>query len=391
MFTQKKHILLRVLTSIVTAFAMLIMAYPATGQTTSPLLTFAPHCILPQRSTCPQYSIQNAQTLQTDALKAGDILDIDIVLKSSNPQEISTVRSWVEYDPATLEARNIELASALPIALPGEQSIDAKTGVIKIGGGTQGKLIENDVAIARITFRVLSSARPTSLRFHNYLADGTGETSVMKVVGTTSTPLLSIAPPSLTIAVAGGMQSSAITQISSSSTSIASSVSGQQSTFGLLQIQNLRVTTKDANLFIGWDGLLSSQLVGYNVYYGNTSGRYMQRRSIQKTSSSLVLRDLEQGKQYFIAVRGFNAANEETAFSQEVGVVVGRAETSTAPLSDTTPIDQPLINGNPIQNNGGTHVTNSGIGTDVALICLVSALIGTAFAWRRHSLASSQL
>ncbi len=369
------------LTSIVTALTMLA-GYSAAAQTTGPLLSLAPHCILPERSACPKFSIRDAKTLQTDSLKAGDILDIDIVVVSDTPQDITTVRSWLDYDPALLEARSVELLSPLSIPLPGEQSIDSPNGVIKIGGSTKEGLPSGDTAVARVTFRILSSATPGSIRFHNYAPGGSGETSISRSVGTVTTPLLAIAPPSLTIAVAGtGEHAAAV------SSSAAGAVTAQSS-FTLLQTQNLRVTTKDNDLFLGWDPLMSSQLAGYNVYYGNTSGRYLQRRSIGKSSTSLVLRDLDVGKQYFIAIRGFDASNQESAFSQEVGIVVGRPETSTAPL-DTTPFTQAPPQGNPVQAHGGTAVTESGVGSDIALICLVSACIGTAFAWRRQSMASS--
>ena len=39
-------------------------------------------------------------------------------------------------------------------------------------------------------------------------------------------------------------------------------------------------------MYLGWEGLNSSQLKAYNVYYGTTSGKYIQRRSIDNSTTT---------------------------------------------------------------------------------------------------------
>jgi hypothetical protein len=151
-------------------------------------------------------------------------------------------------------------------------------------------------------------------------------------------------------------------------------------------VQRVQVTTRNQDVFLGWQALKSSELKGYNVYYGTVSGRYMQRKSLPGSATSLVLRDLEPDATYFFAIRAFNNADKESAFSQEVSVTVGKPETSTAPLT-TVISDMTAPEGNPVESQGGTTVTGeTGTGDTLVVLLLISAVIGTAFAFHRQLL-----
>ncbi|HRH94185.1 MAG TPA: fibronectin type III domain-containing protein, partial [Candidatus Peribacteria bacterium] len=172
---------------------------------------------------------------------------------------------------------------------------------------------------------------------------------------------------------------------STSSTGTAGTpIGGANSAFTLLQVQNVRVTSKDTNIFLGWQGLTSTDLAGYNVYYGTVSGKYINRRSVPDTSASLVIRDLEPGTQYFLAVRAFNSKNQETVFSHEVSIIVGKPESSSSPLAAVNESDLPPEE-NPIEVHNGKNISGeTGMSSTFALLALASAGVGTFFAWRRQ-------
>ncbi|PIR54314.1 hypothetical protein COU75_01545 [Candidatus Peregrinibacteria bacterium CG10_big_fil_rev_8_21_14_0_10_42_8] len=154
--------------------------------------------------------------------------------------------------------------------------------------------------------------------------------------------------------------------------------------FSLLQIQNVRATTDGSAIFLSWNPLNSNQMKGYNVYYGTTSGRYIQRKTIDKSENTITIRSLSVGTEYFLAVRALSTSNEESAFSQEVSVVVGQPESSSAPL----------VLGSILNNNsprtpilpGDTSVVpgETGIPSLLLLAVIIAAVIGTAFASRRQ-------
>ncbi len=151
-----------------------------------------------------------------------------------------------------------------------------------------------------------------------------------------------------------------------------------QTAFGLLQVQNLRVTTKDTSAFLGWDPLNSSQLKVYNIYYGTTPGQYIQRKTVEKSMNSLTIHNLPTGTTYYFAVRAVSEQNEESAFSNEVYVTIGNPASSSAPLM----MDQGVAAN--LSQDAGTVQGNTGIPSPLVFLILSSAIIGTAFASRRQ-------
>lgn len=163
--------------------------------------------------------------------------------------------------------------------------------------------------------------------------------------------------------------------------------------FSLLQVRNLRVTTDGSTAFLAWDPLRSSLLKAYNVYYGTTSGRYIQRRTVDKSDNSLTLRNLTVGTTYYFAVRAVSTSDEESAFSREVSVTIGDPNSSTAPLTpgsinDPTP-QNPLQGQVPSPGTSEPVVPGETGSSSVAIGFLVlAAIIGTMFAMRRQTLVS---
>jgi hypothetical protein len=160
-------------------------------------------------------------------------------------------------------------------------------------------------------------------------------------------------------------------------------VTTSSTAFALLQVQNLRVTTEGSNVFLGWDAMSSSQLKGYNVYYGTTMGTYIQRKTVDAASTNHTIRSLPQGTTYYFAVRAISTTDEESAFSQEVAVTVGDPKSSTAPLASVG--GGAIVTGNPVA--GGTNVPGeTGLPSALVLFLVSAAIIGTLIAARRQAL-----
>ncbi len=158
----------------------------------------------------------------------------------------------------------------------------------------------------------------------------------------------------------------------------------ERTAFSLLQVRNVRVTTEGSAVYMGWDPLQSSQLAGYNVYYGTTSGRYIQRKSTDAETSSLTVRSLPVGTTYYFAVRAVNQENKESAFSQEVSVTVGDPSSSTAPLVAGSLGSNPL-EGSVGETGGQVPVPGeTGTSSTIAFFLILSAVIGTVIASRRQ-------
>lgn len=375
---------------LVLALAPAVPLASADGDVT---LRLEPHCAETDRTNCPQFDVADALHLTTGTSAASDIVDIDVVLTGGTGKSIQLIRSWLQYDPLILEARSVDLTPAIAQPIPGEQTFDAQAGLIKIGGNAALDLASDRISIARVTFRVISATKNTAISFVNFQEDGSGQTSVNGASSGSTVALLHGNPSMLTVKLSGAASASSASSVSSSAISEPATVVQQTqntsgsaagtSAFSLLQVQDVRVTSHESSIFLGWLPLRSSELKGYNVYYGTVSGKYIQRRSIPSTATSLVIRDLTAGTPYYLAIRGVNQHDEESAFSQEVSVTVGDPDTSTSPL--VAGIGKTPAPVNPIQARGGNEVSGTtGTGDTILILALLSGLIGTAFAAHRQ-------
>ena len=391
----------------------------AHAQVTDTQLFLMPHCTETDRSKCKLFSVADATHLTTGRLAAGDILDLDVMLRTPNPSKVAAIRAWLSYDKSVLEARNLELTTAMNAPYPGEQMIDASQGLVKIGAAINGKITMPETVLARVTFRVIKNQADTTVSFTGFQTTGLGQTAVNTWSDANSATDGGPLPPPPCFDVLLGCKEGVISMlmgqpsiltvdladaapaISSTSSSVASSVSSsvnsgtayansiegnipgapqQSSSFPLLQVQGVVATTRGSDLYVGWKELKSAELNGYNVYYGTVSGRYVQRHSVPKDSTSYVIRDVEPGAVYFVAIRAFNVGMQESAYSQEVSVTAGKPETATNPL---TGFGQDAPQQNPYVPTG-KNVVETGTGSVIAILALISAGIGTFFAWRRQ-------
>jgi len=363
------------------------------------------------RGTCKNFSMRDPQTLQTSALKAGDILDLDVIVYNPNKTPLKNVRAWISYDPQTLEGVSISLKD-LAVPTPGEVDFSASEGFAKINataetGQTTSPWLVN---IARVQFKVLRAplAGLTPIGFYDLQSGNDGHTKVigningeeknvlpgelgsLVVVISPTTSITSASSAAMSLPVSSIASSSAASSLSSTgivssmgASSTSSSVSSGRTTFVLLQIQNLRATTEGGAIYLAWDKLPSGEVVGYNVYYGTEKGRYIQRKSVTPENSTHIIRGLPENTVYYVAVRAFNSANEETAFSREVMIKTGDPRSSTAPLS-LDPSDHTMPDGNPLTGSLTGVPGASGMPSLFVTLLIVCAITGTLFAFRRQ-------
>lgn len=406
------------------ATVALLPTAPAFAQATPPDVTFElrPHCVDPDATEaenqfggdvpqlegvttptedsalpCPSYPVKDPFTRQTNELSVGDVLDMDLVLHNPSGRDLTRFRAWIAYDSNILQGASIDIADAFPVSTPGEADFSVADNYVKLSGSSEQARSQTKIVLARITMSVkVAAAMGTVLSFHE--ANGKpdahtgafeGEENVAAVSqGSLAVRIRGAASASSISSVAAGTGASSIAASSAPASSApavssvpASSAAPAPTLFAKLQVQALRVTTEGSSAFLAWNPLPSAELAGYNLYYGSISGRYLQRRSVEKESQTLTIRALPVGQTYFFAVRAVNAQGQESDFSREVAVTIGNPATSTSPLSGA------LIEGGPRGNapsTNGSVAGDSGPGSWFALFAVVSAVMGTAFAFRRQ-------
>lgn len=346
-------------------------------------------------SECPQYDVKDPQTRQTATLKEGDALDWDLVIHNPTNQPVQRFRAWIAYDPTVLEGELIEIAKAFPTPTPGETDFSQADGMIKVSASADTPQTGAKMIVARIRLHTLSTAQSSvPVTFYDATGRADSHTAIFVRNGTQDTNIATAVPGSVVVRVtpsSGSAQStsaSASATVTTSSTATSTAVpssaaasapSNNAGIFALLQVQNLRVTTEGGSVFLAWNKLPSADLAGYNLYYGTISGQYVQKRGIDKNATSMTIRALPEGVTYYFAIRGVDADNRETDFSQEVGISVGNPATSTAPLSASAIERAPST-----PRTGGNVSGETGMASTVALFLFLSAAIGTGLAFRRQ-------
>lgn len=354
------------------------------------------HMTDPVPETCRSYAVQGPETRQTDVLSEGDPLDMDLIVHNPGHQPIERFRAWIAYDSTVLEGEKIEISTQFPTPNPGEMNFSVTDGYIKLSGAATKPQSGDIVVLAHIRMHVLHpSAASTPVSYYDASGKLDSHTGVFVKSGTQETNITSANLGSLIVQLNAAIISSSSlssssstvpspnptpTTISSATSSALTSSKPSTSVFTLLQIQGLRVTTEGSSVFLAWDKLPSQELVGYNIYYGTISGKYIQRRSVDKNTTSITIRALPVATTYYFAVRGVNAANKETDFSQEVGISVGNAATSTSPLTAAV-----LKQKSPkTPRTGGSLSGETGAPSTISLFLMLSAVIGTTLAFRRQ-------
>ena len=410
---------------------MLIPGF-ATAQMNVPTLYLRPHCDNPDQTACPAFEATDPTMLMTPLLAPEQTLDVDLVLSNPGKESIAKIRVWLSYDAEALEGKTVVISPVFPVVIPGESDFAPLSGYAKIAASAQpGNEPDDEILpIARLTFTVQPAASigMTPLSFYDQSSDAQGHTSISTVISPAQnllaaplgTLIVQIETPATlpspglptplvdTVRTGTGSSSPALfpdpetgtpPPFMNAPTAPVVSVDGQSS-FSLIQLQSLRLGTRDNILYVTWDLLNHPKLQGYNVYFGATKGRYLQRRSVSLASRGAVIRDLPKGKTYYVAVRGVDDENRETAFSSEESVEIGNPVTSTSPIlgaleaiGEESP--QVIAPENPVEYVQ-TPLTagvpgKAGSSSGLVLLLIGSAVIGTFLAGRRQFLATHTL
>jgi hypothetical protein len=72
---------------------------------------------------------------------------------------------------------------------------------------------------------------------------------------------------------------------------------------------------------LGWTASPDPTVVGYNIYYGTSSGVYTNKINVG-TNTVFAVNGLYAGTTYYFNITSYNAANVESAFNSEIPFVV---------------------------------------------------------------------
>ena len=340
-------------------------------------IRFRPHC---EKTTgCAEFIQKNADTINTYGLKAGDNLDIDIMISNPSSQSIQSVQSWITYDPMVLKGVQVRTGDDFPLVAPGEKAFDEIQGLVRLGASNVGGGINStQINFARVTFEVLAEDSESNVSFYEFsLLGQEGKTKALIVEAGRTVNVLKTRPKNLQLCFVDCAANPGPIVTPPPSNGGTNTSDG----FTRLQPSGIRVSTNESDVYVIWNSLSDARVKGYNLYYGTVSGRYIHRRTVHKMPGGgvqgITVGDLPVGQEYYFAVTAFDSKERETEFSYEVMVEVGDPSSSTAPFG---------VSGN-VNPGGGSDITGSVIdggriagGTGFpAYFLLVAAIVSAGF------------
>lgn len=290
------------------------------------------------------YSLVSAQqadatleiTSVTTEARIGDEFDVTLTLKNPGLQNVISVRSWLEYNTNVLEAVSINTdTSPFTLSAPGETEISKDEGFVKLGrSNISGGYAQAEAKVATIHFKVITPyAIKTLIEPYDYQLTELGHTSVNIVDQFFPINILAEEPESLIINLNPGAQpygEQGLTELPPTSINVTG--------YGFANLQrpsNLRVNTGPRYADLKWDLSAEPELVGYNIYYGKTSGMYTRRRTVGRVNQYRI-DGLNNNEVYYFAVTAYDSQSRESDYSDEVAVIINE------PLSSTSPFDEIL-------------------------------------------------
>lgn len=267
----------------------------------------------------------------------GQEFTVDIELKNPQAQPIISVRSWLEYDNTLLEAVSIDTqGTPFNLAAPGEDEISATEGRVKIGrSNISGGATATETKVATVKFKVLTpNAATATLSFYDYQVSELGHTSVNIIDGGFPLNILSEKPEPLIIQLNPGVPPQTAPTTPPTTPPVTPPTTPSSGIGGptpLVRPDQLKANTGNGYIDLLWNAPNDPNRVGFNIYYGKTSGQYSRRRTISNVNSYR-LDGLNNGETYYLAVTAYDALNRESDYSNEVGIIVNQPLSSTHPF-----------------------------------------------------------
>jgi hypothetical protein len=280
------------------------------------------------------YAQQNDATLELKSAvtqaNAGDEFDVQIIVKNPGAQSIISVRSWLSYDMNALEGLSINTqGSPFTLSAPGEDEFDAE-GHAKIGrSNISGGFKDAEAVFATVRFRVKTpNPMTTAISAYDYQVTELGHTSVNIIDQGFPANILSEEPNKVQI----GLNAGATQPVTPEPTVVPTDIGGSGFA-NLIRPQNLKATTGPGYVDLKWDLSDEAELMGYNIYYGKTSGQYTRLRTVGKVNRYRI-DNLINGEVYFFAITAYDQMNRESDYSDEVGIIINQPLSSTSPFED---------------------------------------------------------
>jgi hypothetical protein len=124
---------------------------------------------------------------------------------------------------------------------------------------------------------------------------------------------------------------------------------------------------------VTWNANGETNLAGYTIHWGQSTGNYTSQTGAAATATSYRACGFVTGS-YFVAVRAYNTGNDFSGYSSESQVDIGGQDTAPPQLSNRNPNSN--SSNVPVNTNVSFRLSDSGAGVDIST--LVVTINGSA-------------
>jgi len=120
------------------------------------------------------------------ALKAdrqGDKLKVTVTLENPNLKPVTSVQTWLSFDPSKLQGKTVEArSSAFGLMAPYANTFDNENGLVMLGRSNSQPVAEKSTVVAVLSFDIVKPG-VTTLDAYDYQDDLSGHTSANVLEG----------------------------------------------------------------------------------------------------------------------------------------------------------------------------------------------------------------
>lgn len=250
-------------------------------------------------------------------------LIIDLFVINPSNQKVASVQSWLEFDGSKLKWKSINTnGSPFDFVIPWESNFDKN--IIKIWRSTiWWDTSTNKIFVAKITFEIVEQW--WTIEFYDYQSWDWWHVSIQVFDNWFPVNTLKWKPNGIKVEVKQNpLEWTEKTDNKNSWQPINKEI--DQS---LERPKNPTLSTSQWSATIKWDLVKNAE--NYYVYYWKVSWRYLNRRQVWKVNTYL-MDGLENWAQYFFWITAVSKDLKESDYSDEVAVIIWKANSSTSPM-----------------------------------------------------------
>lgn len=185
---------------VATAILILISTYLTSCKLVTPEAEVTETPPTPAESVEQAIKVIQDVTMRLSADRDDGKVTVKIVLDNPNGKSITSVESWLSYDPDALKGDRIEVAdSPFDFTAPYENTFDEINGLVMIGRANSEPISTKTINVAEVVFELLEDGT-TMIDIYDYQSDMSGHVSAnMLLDGVPYNVLLKPESPALII------------------------------------------------------------------------------------------------------------------------------------------------------------------------------------------------